>query len=281
MNRSRLLKKPFQSRARFRSGAEDHSLDRLCDFDVVFQTRLQSLQDPVPGSESEGNEWVGLISCDHHGREIAMGSKIQVNILALEISPEIKLSRIHRMGWNGKSSLADDLVAIRKRFTSAFGGNLKADESMVDAADERNKSLAGTQLIELWFAQNGERDGVLIPIERYLAAALVTGVGCYLVPVPECENKEHQETGRQCGADLPEEEHRKEEGNRPNWPPCRLLVGGENAERCSNEEPGKWGSLAERQQGKGGGFVHERNIYYGCYLISNSFLFNVGASTLG
>src|ERR1700676_1169116 len=105
MNRSSLLEKPFQSRVRFRSGAKDHSLDRLCDFDVVFQTRLQSLEHPVAGRKSEGNEWVGLISCGHHGWDIAMGSKIQVNILALEISPEIKLSRIHWMGWNGKFSL--------------------------------------------------------------------------------------------------------------------------------------------------------------------------------
>src|ERR1700724_768178 len=134
MDCSSFLEKSFQGRACFRSGAEDHPLDRLCDFHVVFQTRLQSLQDSVASVEGKGNEWIALIMCGHHGRDIAMGSKIQVYILALEISPEIKLSRIHWLGWNGKLSLGNQLVAIQKRFTGAFGGNLKADESIVDAA---------------------------------------------------------------------------------------------------------------------------------------------------
>ena len=207
MNRSGVPEKPFERRACLRSGPKDHALDRLRDLRVVFQSRLQSLQDSVADRKRNRNERISRILSGNDRREVSMGSKIQVNILALEIFPEIKLSRIHWMGWNGKFSLGDDLVAVRKRFTGALGGNSKADESMVDAADERNKSLAGTQLIELWFTQNRERDGVLIPIKRYLAAALVTGVGGHLVPVPECENKERQETGRQCGADLPDEEH--------------------------------------------------------------------------
>ena len=98
MNCSSLLEKPFQRRACFRSGAEDHSLDRLRDFHVVFQTRLQSLQDPVASSENKGNKRVALILCNHYGRDIAMGSKIQVYVLAPEIFPEIELSRIH---WKG------------------------------------------------------------------------------------------------------------------------------------------------------------------------------------
>jgi hypothetical protein len=53
-----------------------------------------------------------------------MSPKVQVDILTLEISPEIKLSGIQRMGWNGEFSLRDDLVAVRKRFAGAFGGDL-------------------------------------------------------------------------------------------------------------------------------------------------------------
>jgi hypothetical protein len=168
---------------------------------------LQSLQDPVASSESKGNERVALILCNYYGRDIAMGSKIQVYILAPEIFPEIKLSRIHWKDWNGKFSLGNDLVAIRKRFTGAFGGNLKADESAVDAADEPNKSLDGTHLVESWLAQYLKRHGMLIRIKRYSAAALVARIGCHLVPMPECKNEERQATSGQCGADPPDKEY--------------------------------------------------------------------------
>ena len=79
----------------------------------------------------------------HYRRDIAMGAKAQVNILALEISPKVKLSGIERTGWNKKFSLCDDAVAVGKRFAAAFRGNVKAHSSIVDAADERNKSLNG------------------------------------------------------------------------------------------------------------------------------------------
>jgi len=83
---------------------------------------------------------------------------------------------------------------------------LGPDESAVDAADEPNKSLDGTQLNESWFAQYLKRDGMLIRIKRYSAAALVARIGCDLVPMPECKNEERQEASGQCGADLPDEE---------------------------------------------------------------------------
>ena len=67
-----------------------------------------------------------------------MSSKAQVNILALEIVAEIKLSGIHWMGWKVKFALRDDSVAVGERFAGAFGGNLKADRSIVDAANERH-----------------------------------------------------------------------------------------------------------------------------------------------
>ena len=86
MNRSGVPEKFFERRACFCSGAKDHSLDRLRDFHVVFQSLLQSLQDSVAGRERDRNERVSLILCGHHRRDIAVGPKIQVNILALEIS---------------------------------------------------------------------------------------------------------------------------------------------------------------------------------------------------
>ena len=84
---------------------------------------------------------------------------------------------------------------------------MKADESAVDAADEPNKSLDGTQLIESWFAQYLKRDGMLIRIKRDLAAPLVARIGCHLVPMPERKNEERQETSGQGGADLPDKEY--------------------------------------------------------------------------
>jgi hypothetical protein len=199
--------------------------------------------------------------CGHHRRDIAMSPKVQVDILPLEISPEIKLSGIQRMGWNVEFSLRDDSVAVRKRFTGAFGRHLKAGRSIVDTANECNESLSGTQLIEFWLAQYYEGDGVLVGIKWVLATALVSGIGCHLVPVPDRKDEKRQETPKKCGADLQQDERCAEERDGPGRPTFRLLVRGENAERRGDEEPGKRRSLAERQQRRGGGFLHYQNIY--------------------
>src|ERR1700691_3379792 len=49
VNRSGFAKKLLEGRTCFRSGPKDHALYRLCDFGVVFQSRLQSIEDSVAG----------------------------------------------------------------------------------------------------------------------------------------------------------------------------------------------------------------------------------------
>ena len=252
MNRSGVPEKPFERRACLRSGPKDHALDRLRDLRVVFQSRLQSLQDSVADRKRNRNERISRILSGNDRREVSMGSKIQVNILALEVSTEIELSGIHGMVRNREFSLCDDPVAVGKRFTRAFCRHLKADGAIVDAADEGNKSLDGAELIQFWFVQDQESDGVFLRIERSLTAAPVTGIGCHLVPVPEREHEKGQETSGPRGADLPKDKCCNEERYGPGRPPFRLLIRGEYAERRSDEEPGKRSPLTERQPGRGG-----------------------------
>ena len=154
----------------------------------------------MAGRERGRDEWVSLILCSHHRREIAQGPKVEVDILPLKISSEIELSGIQRMGRNVEFSLSDDSIAVGKRFTGAFCGNLKAERLIVDAADQGNKSLNGTKLIGFWLAQYQESDGMFVCIKRLLTAALVTGIGRHLISVPEGKDKERQETDRPRGA---------------------------------------------------------------------------------
>lgn len=151
--------------------------------------------------ERTGNERVTLVVSDHHGGGIAMGPKVKVNVLALKIPSEIKLSRIQGLVWKVKVSLRDDSIAIRERFAEAIRRNLKVDRSIVEAADQPDKSLNGTEAIDFWLAQDQESDGVLIGIEWFLAAALVTRIRGHVVAMPKSEDKEGQKTSWSCGAD--------------------------------------------------------------------------------
>ena len=177
-----------------------------------------------------------------------MSSKAQIDTLAPEIVSKIKLSGIHWMGWKVKLALREELVAVGERFAGAFGGSLKAGRVTVDAADERHKSLHRTQLVGLRIAQHQKSDSVFSGIKGLLATALVTGVGCYLISMPEGECEEHQETSGQGGADSQDDERVNQKRGRPSRPPFRLLVGSENAECRGDEEPGQRRSLAKRQK---------------------------------
>jgi hypothetical protein len=157
-----------------------------------------------------------------------VSSKIQVDILTLEISSKIELSGIHWVSRNRKFSLRNDLITVRKGITGTFRGDLKADGAIVDAANEPDKSLDGAELIDFWFTQDQESDGMFTPIKRFLAATLVTGIGRHLVSMPESENEKRQETSQQSGADLPYNKCCQEECCRPAWPPFRLQVRGQN-----------------------------------------------------
>ena len=76
------------------------------------------------------------------------------------------------------------------------------------------------------------------------SASLVAGIGCNLVSVPERENEEGYETGRECGTDLQNDESCAKESHHPTWPAFRLLVRRKNSERSCNEQPGKRCPLA-------------------------------------
>ena len=177
-----------------------------------------------------------------------MSSKTQINALAPEIISKIKLSGIHWMGWKVKFALREELVSVGERFAGAFGGSLKAGRVIVDAADKRHKSLHRAQLIGLRIAQHQKSDGVFSRVKGLLATALVTGVGCYLISVPEGKCQEHQETSGQGGADSQDDERDGQKRDRPSRPPFRLLVGSENAECRGDEEPGQRRPLAKRQK---------------------------------
>jgi hypothetical protein len=189
---------------------------------------LQSIEYSVAERKRDRNKWVSNILCGYHRRNVSVSSKIQVDVLPLEISSEIELSGIHWARRNRKFSLPDDLVTVRKRVAGTFCRDLKADGAIVDAANEPDKSLDGAELIGFWFTQDQESDGVFSRIKRFLAATLVTGIGCHLVSMPESENKKRQETSQQSGADLPYDKCCHEECCRPAWPPFRLQVRGQN-----------------------------------------------------
>ena len=174
-----------------------------------------------------------------------MSSEAQIDTLAPEIVSKIKLSGIHWVGWKVKFALGEELLAIGEGFARAFGGGLKAGGSIVDAADERRKSLHRAQLIELRIAQHQKSDGVFGCVKGLLATALITGVGRDLIFMPEGEGEEHQETSGQGAADSQDEERDSQKRGRPSRPPFRLLVGSENAECRGDEEPGQRRSLAK------------------------------------
>jgi hypothetical protein len=203
VNRSSLPKKLFEGRTCFRSSPKNHALYRLRDFRVVFQSSLQSIQYSVTGKKRNRNKWVSSILCGYHGRNVSVSSKIQVDILPLEISSEIELPGIHGVRRNRKFSLGDDPVTVRKRVAGTFSRDLKSDGAIVDAGHERNKSLDGAELIDFWFAQDQQSDGVFIRVKKFLVATPVSGIGSHLVSMPKSEKRKRQETGEQRGGDLP------------------------------------------------------------------------------
>ena len=115
-----------------------------------------------------------------------------------------------------------------------------------------------------------------------LTAAQVSGIGRYLVTVPEREQEEDQETSGPGGADFQDDQRDAEKGDRPGWPPFRLLIGGQNAERGRDEKPGQRRSLAKEQLRRGSGFGHLlKNIYIKCCYISTQNSMPVRSQQLG
>ena len=107
---------------------------------------------------------------------------------------------------------------------------------------------------------------MFIGIKRFLAAALVTGIGRHLVPVPECENEEGQETSRPRGADLPDDERHAEEARQTR--PATIPAVGPRRERrgdAAMKSPANGARWRKGKEGRGLDAGHSDNIWIECY----------------
>ena len=70
--------------------------------------------------------------------------------------------------------------------------------SIVDAANQRDKSLRGTKSIDLRLALYQQRYGMFVGVKRLLSASPVAEIGCNLVSVPERKNEKGDQTGQEA-----------------------------------------------------------------------------------